>query len=79
MTTEQLLKIENLLVDHVPKLDKISWRPDMSQGHVPVPEPDEFSGKLLVWMRGSKFECCSILRASWTLITEGIVKYYDQT
>jgi hypothetical protein len=57
MTTEQLLKIESPLADHVPKLDKISLCPYVPEN---ADETDEFSGKLLMWVRGSKFECYRI-------------------
>lgn len=53
----RLLKIENPLLDHVPYLDKINWCP-----FVPELEgdQDDFSGLLLTWVRGSKYECYSI-------------------
>lgn len=83
MTTEQLLKIESPLADHIPKLDKISWCPYVPENS---DDTDEFSGKLLVWVRGSKFECYSIksildthktgtIKAS--IIKEGIIKHYE--
>ena len=57
MNVIRLLKIENPLADHVPYLDKINWCP-----YVPELEDDndDYSGLLLTWVKGSKYECYSI-------------------
>lgn len=79
----QLLKIENPIADHVPKLDKISFCPYVPEENESV---DEFSVMLLVWVRGNKFECYSVKTILETYntgvhqakdISEGLVRSYD--
>lgn len=80
-----LLKIENPLMNHVPKMDKISWCPFVPEKADAV--DDEFSVMLLVWVRGNKFECYSVKTILDTHksgvqkadnITEGFLKSYDE-
>lgn len=81
----QMLKIESSLADHVPRMDKISWCPFVPEENEEI---DEFSGLLLVWVRGTNFECysirtimdtykCGIHKASD--LTEGLLKCYGKT
>lgn len=79
----QLLKIENPIPEHVPTLDKISWCPYVPEEDELV---DEFSVMLLVWVRGSKFECYSVKTIlekykagvhQANAITEGLVRSYE--
>lgn len=81
----QLLKIENPIPDHVPKLDKISWCPFVPDGTDAV--DDEFSVMLLVWVRGNKFECYSVKTILDNYktgvhkaadISEGLVRSYEE-
>lgn len=81
----QLLKIENPIADHVPKLDKISWCPYVPDESDAI--DDEFSVMLLVWVRGNKFECYSVKTILDTYkagvhkaadISEGLVRSYDE-
>lgn len=81
----QLLKIENPIPDHVPLLDKISWCPYVPEEDETV---DEFSVMLLVWVRGSKFECYSVKTILENYkagvhqakdINEGLVRNYEDS
>lgn len=85
MNCVQLLKIENPIPDHVPKMDKISWCPFVPEKADVV--DDEFSVMLLVWVRGNKFECYSVKTILDTYkagvhkannISEGLLKSYDE-
>lgn len=85
MTCLQLLKIENPLPDHAPKLDKICWCPYVPEENDDI---DEFSVMLLVWVRGTKFECYSVKTILDTYragvhkagsITEGLLRGYEET
>ena len=81
----QLLKIENPILGHVPKMDKISWCPFVPEKADAV--DDEFSVMLLVWIRGNKFECYSVKTILDTYqpgvhkaenISEGFLKSYEE-
>lgn len=85
MSCTQLLKIENPIMDYVPKLDKITWCPYLPESS---DDDDELSGQLLVWVRGKRFECYSIKTIldvyktgthEASKIQEGLVKNYDGT
>lgn len=82
----QLLKIESVIPDHVPKMDKISWCPFVPEEA--DPDDDEFSVMLLVWVRGPIFECYSVKTIldkykagvhKASKITEGYLKSYADT
>lgn len=78
-----LLKVDSPLAGHVPLLDKINWCPYVPEEDDSV---DEFSVKLLVWVRGNKFECYSVKTILETYSTgvhqaenikEGLVRSYE--
>lgn len=52
-----LLKIEDVIPDHVPKYDQINWCP-----YVPADETesDSYVGRLIVWIRGTSYQCYSV-------------------
>lgn len=52
-----LLKIVDDIPDHVPKYDQINWCP-----YVPADESenDSYVGRLIVWTRGSSYQCYSV-------------------
>lgn len=52
-----LLKIEDAIPDHVPKYDQINWCP-----YVPADETesDSYVGRLIVWIRGTSYQCYSV-------------------
>lgn len=52
-----LLKVEDPVADHVPKYDKINWCPYVPENEA---ESDSDAGKLLVWTRGSTFQCYNV-------------------
>uniref|UniRef100_A0A1B0D1F1 Enhancer of mRNA-decapping protein 4 WD40 repeat region domain-containing protein n=1 Tax=Phlebotomus papatasi TaxID=29031 RepID=A0A1B0D1F1_PHLPP len=52
-----LLKIQDTLVAHDSKYDKVAWCPSVPQSKDDV---DEYASQLLVWARGSQFQCYSI-------------------
>lgn len=52
-----LLKIEDPIADHVPKFDKINWCPYVPENDM---ETDSDAGKLLVWTRGTSFQCYNV-------------------
>uniref|UniRef100_A0A1B0CH76 Uncharacterized protein n=1 Tax=Lutzomyia longipalpis TaxID=7200 RepID=A0A1B0CH76_LUTLO len=52
-----LLKIQDTLVGHDCKYDKLAWCPSVPQSKDDV---DEYASQLLVWARGSQFQCYSI-------------------
>jgi enhancer of mRNA-decapping protein 4 len=52
-----VLKITDILKDHVPKYDRISWCPYVAET---VDDIDEDSSKYLVWVRGNNFHCYSV-------------------
>lgn len=52
-----LLKIEDPATTHVPKFDKINWCPYVPEIET---ESDNDAGKLLVWTRGSNFQCFNV-------------------
>lgn len=52
-----LLKIEDPIPGHVPKYDKINWCPYVPENET---ETDNYIGKLLVWTRGSSFQCYNV-------------------
>lgn len=80
----QLLKIVNPIPDHIPAMDKIRWCPYVPEENDAV---DEFSVKLLVWVRGNKFECYAVKTIiekfgvgvhQATDITDGLVRSYEE-
>lgn len=52
-----LLKIEDPIVNHVPKYDKINWCPFVPDSET---ENDDHAGKLLVWTRGASCQCFNV-------------------
>lgn len=52
-----LLKIDDPIEGHVPKFDKINWCPYVPENET---ETDNDAGKLLVWTRGSSFQCYNV-------------------
>lgn len=52
-----LLKIDDPIEGHVPKFDKINWCPYVPENET---ESDSDAGKLLVWTRGSSFQCYNV-------------------
>lgn len=52
-----LLKVDDPVADHVPKFDKINWCPYVPENET---ESDSDAGKLLVWTRGSTFQCYNV-------------------
>lgn len=52
-----LLKIDDPIDDHVPKFDKINWCPYVPENET---ETDSDAGKLLVWTRGTSFQCYNV-------------------
>uniref|UniRef100_A0A182W6L3 Uncharacterized protein n=1 Tax=Anopheles minimus TaxID=112268 RepID=A0A182W6L3_9DIPT len=57
VTTALKVKIVDPLDGHVPVCDRITWCPYMSDG---ADYGDDFAKELLVWTRGSTFQCYSI-------------------
>lgn len=52
-----LIKILDPIPGYVPKLDKISWCPYVPENKDDI---DEYASQLLVWVRGSQFQCYSV-------------------
>ncbi|XP_059609368.1 enhancer of mRNA-decapping protein 4 homolog [Phlebotomus argentipes] len=52
-----LVKIQDTLVGHDCKYDKVAWCPSVPQSKDDV---DEYASQLLVWSRGTQFQCYSI-------------------
>lgn len=52
-----ILKIDDPVEGHVPKFDKINWCPYVPENET---ESDNGAGKLLVWTRGSSFQCYNV-------------------
>jgi enhancer of mRNA-decapping protein 4 len=52
-----VLKITDVLKDHHPKYDRISWCPYVAES---VDDTDDDSSKYLVWVRGNNFHCYSV-------------------
>lgn len=52
-----LLKIDDPLEGHVPKFDKVNWCPYVPENET---ESDSDAGKLLVWTRGTSFQCYNV-------------------
>lgn len=50
-----ILKIEDPLVNYTPRYDKISWCP-----FIQIPDEDDEDNKLIVWARGSLFQCFNV-------------------
>lgn len=50
-----ILKIEDPLSNYIPKYDKISWCP-----FIHVPGDDDEESQLIVWSRGSIFQCFNV-------------------
>uniref|UniRef100_A0A182SFB1 Ge1_WD40 domain-containing protein n=1 Tax=Anopheles maculatus TaxID=74869 RepID=A0A182SFB1_9DIPT len=57
VTTALKVKIVDPLDGHVPLCDRITWCPYLSDGN---DYSDDFAKELLVWTRGSTFQCYSI-------------------
>ncbi|XP_052864173.1 enhancer of mRNA-decapping protein 4 homolog [Anopheles cruzii] len=57
LTTTLKVKINDPLEGHVPVCDRISWCPYLRE---PEDEVDDFASQLLVWTRGSTFQCYSV-------------------
>ncbi|XP_035905257.1 enhancer of mRNA-decapping protein 4 homolog isoform X2 [Anopheles stephensi] len=57
VTTALKVKIVDPLEGHVPVCDRITWCPYLSDG---TDYSDDFAKELLVWTRGSTFQCYSI-------------------
>lgn len=81
----QLLKIDNPILNHVPKMDSINWCPYVPEKADAI--DDEFSVMMLVWVRGNKFECYSVKTIldkykagvhNAADITEGFLKSYEE-
>uniref|UniRef100_A0A182NTU0 Uncharacterized protein n=1 Tax=Anopheles dirus TaxID=7168 RepID=A0A182NTU0_9DIPT len=58
VTTALKVKIVDPLEGHVPVCDRITWCPYLGDGG--GDEMDDFAKQLLVWTRGSTFQCYSI-------------------
>lgn len=52
-----VLKIEDPIVGHVPKYDKINWCPYVPDNEYEV---DNSISQLIVWTRGSSYQCYNI-------------------
>lgn len=52
-----LVKVEDPVAGHVPRFDKINWCPYVPENET---ESDSDAGKLLVWTRGSSFQCFNV-------------------
>lgn len=52
-----VLKIEDPIVEHVPKYDKINWCPYVPDNEY---EMDNSISQLIVWTRGSSYQCYNI-------------------
>lgn len=50
-----VLKIVDPLTNYIPKYDKISWCP-----FIEIPGEDDEDSQLIVWARGSSFQCFNI-------------------
>ncbi|KFB36315.1 hypothetical protein ZHAS_00003438 [Anopheles sinensis] len=57
LTTTLKVKIVDPLEGHVPECDRINWCPYLRENDYEI---DDFSSQLLVWSRGSTFQCYSI-------------------
>ncbi|GAB0093302.1 Enhancer of mRNA-decapping protein 4 homolog [Sergentomyia squamirostris] len=57
LTAVMLLKIQDTLVGHDPKYDKVAWCPSVPQSKDDI---DEYASQLLVWARGTQFQCYSV-------------------
>ena len=52
-----LLKINDPIVDHIPKYDRLSWCPYVPENNVEI---DEYTSTILVWTRGNHYQCYCI-------------------
>ncbi|XP_058126558.1 enhancer of mRNA-decapping protein 4 homolog isoform X2 [Anopheles ziemanni] len=63
LTTSLKVKIVDPLEGHVPEYDRINWCPYLRENDYEI---DDFASQLLVWTRGSTFQCYSISKLSKT-------------
>ncbi|XP_031617309.1 enhancer of mRNA-decapping protein 4 homolog isoform X2 [Contarinia nasturtii] len=77
------LKIDDPVEGHVSKFDKINWCPYVPENET---ETDNDAGKLLVWTRGTSFQCYNVgtVVDNYGIgthhandITEGSLKFYE--
>uniref|UniRef100_A0A182MCF8 Uncharacterized protein n=1 Tax=Anopheles culicifacies TaxID=139723 RepID=A0A182MCF8_9DIPT len=74
VTTALKVKIVDPLDGHVPVCDRITWCPYMSDG---ADYSDDFAKELLVWTRGSTFQCYSISALAKSYIDTADLKASD--
>uniref|UniRef100_A0AAG5DC22 Enhancer of mRNA-decapping protein 4 WD40 repeat region domain-containing protein n=1 Tax=Anopheles atroparvus TaxID=41427 RepID=A0AAG5DC22_ANOAO len=74
VTTALKVKIVDPLEGHVPVCDRINWCPYLRENDYEI---DDFASQLLVWTRGSTFQCYSISTLTKTYADTSDLKACD--